>query len=129
MPKIVVMEDDDVVRGLLVKLVKSRGDEALAFEDAQLALDAVDFGAVDLVLTDLNMPTPGDKAVRQIRAEGIQTPVIMLTGQLLPDAYRESLVALGECRIMAKPFRLRELLAAMDDMMPNAWVMATCHNP
>ena len=111
------MEDDDVVRNLLVRLVQSRGDEVLAFEDAQLALDAVDFNEVDLVLTDLNMPTPGDKAVRQIRQEGIQTPVILLTGQSLSNTYRESFTALGKCRIVAKPFRLRELLVTIEEMM------------
>ena len=114
---IVIMEDDDIIRGLLTRLVASLGDEVLAFEDAQLALDAVDFQAVDLIVTDLRMPMPGDQAVAQLRAKGIQLPVIFLTGEFLSESHLASLIALDNCRVMAKPFRLKELIGAMDEML------------
>jgi len=114
---VVIMEDDDVIRGLLARLVESRGYEVQAFEDAQPALDAVDFCAVDLIVTDLRMPLPGDKAVAQIRERGIETPVLFLTGELLSETREASMMALGKCRVMPKPFRIKELLGTIDEML------------
>ena len=117
MAVIVIMEDDDIIRGLLTRLVQSRGDEAHAFEDGQPALDAMDFGAVDLVITDLRMPLRGDEVVDRLRAQNIQTPVLFLTGELLNDTHHAELIGLGNCQIMSKPFRIKELLATVDEIL------------
>ena len=60
MAKIVVMDDEASVRGVLQRALQMDRHEVLAFEDATLALEEVDFNEIDLVITDLVMPTPGD---------------------------------------------------------------------
>ena len=60
MAKIVVMDDEASVRGVLQRALQMDGHEVLAFEDATLALAEVDFNEIGLVITDLVMPTPGD---------------------------------------------------------------------
>ena len=60
MAKIVVMDDEASVRGVLQRALQMDRHEVRAFEDATLALEEVDFNEIDLVITDLVMPTPGD---------------------------------------------------------------------
>ncbi|MBB31084.1 MAG: hypothetical protein CME25_19515 [Gemmatimonadetes bacterium] len=60
MAKILVMDDEASVGGVLQRALQMDRHEVLAFEDATLALEEVDFNEIDLVITDLVMPTPGD---------------------------------------------------------------------
>ena len=80
----------------------------MSFDDAAPALDSVDFARVDLVITDLDMPTPGTEAIRQLRTCGIQTPIIVLSGSVDPEN-SETLYALGAQAVVSKPANLGEL--------------------
>ena len=69
MASIVVMEDDGVVRGLVLRVLEMKGHEVRAFEDAKPTLVSVDFGAVEVVVTDLKMPTRVEEAIAGQRAK------------------------------------------------------------
>ncbi len=116
MATIVVMDDDDVVRGVLVRVLKMHGYTVLAFPDARPALDTVDFGEVDLVITDLSMPMPGDVAVEELRGRGIKVPVIVVSGHI-PDHTAQHLVFVGVQKILNKPFNLLELLDIVQSLV------------
>jgi len=116
MADVIVIEDDPTVCQLLVKVMEMQGHAVRAFSDAQPALDSVDFGAVDLVITDLGMPTPGEVAIKAIRALGIQTPILVATGRLDSGGSSE-LQAYGHLQILRKPFHLDDLLRAVDALM------------
>jgi DNA-binding response OmpR family regulator len=72
----------------------------------------------DLVITDLHMPAKnGLEVIMELRAHSPSIPVIAITDggrtkqvELLGDAK-----LLGAARILAKPFRLEEILAAVDE--------------
>ena len=113
MPLIVVMEDDLVVRDLVVRILEVTGYSVQAFEDAAPALESVAWDEVDLVLSDLMMPTPGDLAVRTLRSRGITVPVILMSGQLDPDR----LAGLDVQATLAKPFRVNELLQTVQSVL------------
>ena len=63
MAKLVVLDDDDSLRKAMVLALEREGHEVQDFEDASPALDEVDFDEVDLVVSDLVMPTPGDQFI------------------------------------------------------------------
>lgn len=109
MATIVVLEDDEIIRDLIVRILERHGYTVLPFIDARPALDGVDFDAVDLVITDLSMRTPGDVAVQELRARGIVIPVIVVSGHV-PEDTAQYLVSLGIHTILRKPFKLLELL-------------------
>ena len=112
MATIVVMEDDPIVRDLVGRVLEMKGFTVHTFEDAKPALETVDFEQVDLVITDLQMPTPGEEAIRAIRRRGIQTPILVMSGYI--DAAKEDeLNALGVQDIVKKPFKLLDLLTAV----------------
>jgi CheY-like chemotaxis protein len=66
MARIVVMDDLDDMRLLFEDLLGSWGHEVISFDDGAPALAEVDFSDVDLVVTDLKMPTPGQVGMCQV---------------------------------------------------------------
>jgi two-component system chemotaxis response regulator CheY len=78
-----VIDDDARLRQVLNRLLRCGGfdtvDEAADGEEALTALGSIH---PDLILTDCQMPRmDGIAFVRQLRARGDRTPVIMLSGQ------------------------------------------------
>jgi CheY-like chemotaxis protein len=112
MATILVMEDDRIVRNVVTQVLGMDGHTVLAFEDAGPALKEADLNAVDLVLTDLQMPTPGETAIEEIRARGFDTPVVVMSGHVGKDQEKR-LRAMGVKTILPKPFRLAALIDAV----------------
>lgn len=116
MPKIVVTDDDEIVRTTLVRGLQRAGYEVLAFPDAAPALDEVDFKEVDLVITDLQMPLLGEQFILMLRGMDIHVPVIVITAYLNEDRARY-LKDLGVHQILEKPFRLSALFQTLKEML------------
>ena len=109
MATIIVMEDDPIVRDLVVRVLEMKGFTVHAFEDARPALETVDFEHVDLIITDLQMPTSGEDAIQTIRRRGIRTPVLVMSGHIDEPEVGE-IKALGVQEVIRKPFKLLDLL-------------------
>jgi DNA-binding response OmpR family regulator len=111
MTRILVVDDEphivEVVRAYLVR----EGYEVATAADGETALEAVQADAPDLVVLDVMLPRrSGFDVLRQIRAEGSTTPVIMLTARDdLVD--RVAGLEIGADDYVTKPFEPRELVA------------------
>ena len=116
MAKIVVMDDEATVRNVIERLLKREGHEVLAFEDAAPALEEVDFSEIDLVITDLVMPTPGDQFILIMQEDEVEVPIIVLSAHLT-DARTEYLRELGVDRILEKPFEVAQMLEAVNGIL------------
>ncbi|MDA0708933.1 MAG: response regulator [bacterium] len=116
MAKVVVIEDDDFVRTLVCRLLQISGHEMLDFVDAKYALRDVNFGEVDLVITDLEMPTRGEVAIETIRERGFEVPIVVMSSHIDPLRVTE-LMALGAQSILLKPFRIEDFW-----MITEAWI-------
>ena len=119
MAKILVMEDDDSVRLAIVKMLQWGGYDTVNFPDAQPALDEVDFEAIDLIITNLTMPTPGEEAIGIIRARGVQVPIIVISAYLSPQR-KVKLLNRGAQEAVEKPFVLSDFLGLVQK-----WIAAT----
>src|SRR5687768_892447 len=81
--KVLVVDDDDVDRMAVRRSLKASGIDAeiTEAEDAATALERIRSASYDCALFDFRMPgSDGLELLRQIRADGVGTPVIMLTG-------------------------------------------------
>lgn len=81
--KVLVVDDDDVDRMAVRRSLRASGIEAeiTEAEDAATALQQIRSASFDCALFDFRMPgSDGLELLRQIRADGVGTPVIMLTG-------------------------------------------------
>ena len=79
--RVLVVEDNEVELADLSDMISSFGITPVTATDGQDAIEKLDSGDVDVILTDLVMPRmDGFKLLRQLSARGITTPAIVLTG-------------------------------------------------
>ncbi len=107
--KIVVVDDEPVVLQLLAQYLGLKGFEVLLAQNGKEAFEVLQKSpAVDLVLTDINMPGSGGLELMEMMKQSKlkDTPVILMTGY--GDTLENS-KTLG-ATILRKPFRRRELL-------------------
>ena len=105
----VVIDDETSIRDVIARILRMNGHDVLAFEDGAPALAEADFDEVDLVVTDLRMPTSGEQVIASLHEQGVQVPVIVLSGYL-NDTQVRNLNALEVKEIMSKPFQLTDFL-------------------
>src|SRR5687768_6853567 len=101
--RIVVVEDDENLRLALGAFFRSIGVDVIAQSgDGQEALDLLGSVHADLILTDCQMPRmDGISLVRNLRARGDRTPVIMMSGQTDPTV-REMAFRAGVSQYLSK---------------------------
>ncbi len=107
---VLVVEDDDETRAVLVRELGSRGYRIHEATDGASALERWSAGRPDVVLLDLGLPDmDGLEVIRRIRREAM-TPIVILSGRF---AEREKVEALerGADDYVTKPFGLDELHA------------------
>lgn len=109
-PKILVAEDDAHTRTLMRAVLKQAGFEADAACDGQQALDMLDRGRYDLLVTDIMMPRlSGLELVEQLREAGIQMPVLMVTAKGEPVDRRRGFIV-GTDDYLVKPIDAQEMV-------------------
>jgi two-component system OmpR family response regulator len=107
---ILVVDDDDALRKLLIDYLTGHGLSVTGVATATEAVQAVSNTAYSLVLLDLNLPDgDGIDLARKWRAEA-NISIICLTGRL-EEADRVMGLELGADDYITKPFSLREVLA------------------
>ena len=109
---VLVVEDDDEARAVLVRELGSRGYRTQEAADGQSAMERWEAGRPDVILLDLGLPDmDGLEVIRRIRRES-QTPIVILSGRF---AEREKVEALdrGADDYVTKPFGLAELHARL----------------
>jgi len=117
MSRILVVEDDPaILRGLADNLT-FESYEVLTASDGETARTLIDREKPDLIILDLMLPRiSGYEVCRQARAEGVMTPIIMLTARS-EEADRILGLDLGADDYVTKPFSVRELLARIRAML------------
>lgn len=80
--RILIVDDDISVTTMLKKAVQSSGLEAEVANSGEAALELLQQTGFDLILMDINMPgIDGFQAVERIRKQGIQTPIMIISGR------------------------------------------------
>ena len=111
MAKIVIMDDEAEARNVMGRILEREGHEVEMFEDARPALDTVDFGTVDAVIVDLQMPTSGYDAIEEIRRRGHKDlPLIVVSAYVDLELTADML---DVQQIVHKPFTATEVAEAV----------------
>lgn len=120
MPRVVLIEDDALVRKLLEKRLHAAGYEVIALPDGRKLQETLDTNKIDMLLIDMGLPYGnGLMLVQQIRAQGIKTPIMILTAYELPKLY-EMVRGIGADDLMLKPYDQDVLIARMDQILVKA---------
>jgi DNA-binding response OmpR family regulator len=111
MKRILIIEDDPAIAKGLEAALGAEGYDILAAGDGEKGFQLARRENVDLILLDVMLPLKdGFEVCRDLRAAGIDTPILMLTSK--QDEVDKVLgLELGADDYVTKPFALRELLA------------------
>jgi DNA-binding response OmpR family regulator len=111
--RILIIEDEERLAGIIARMLAQERFAADVVHDGETGLNAALTGAYDAIILDRMLPKrDGASIVRELRAERIPTPVLMLTALSdLPDRV-EGLDA-GADDYLGKPFAFEELLARL----------------
>jgi len=120
MARILVIDDDDMVRSLLIRALTRGGHEASGASDGAEGVLYVQENPVDLVITDIFMPQQeGLATIMQLRRSRPGSRIIAISG----GGARESLdvlpvaAALGAAKTLRKPFTPSEVLEAVREVL------------
>lgn len=117
MPRILVAEDDDAVRGFVARALALQGHEVTAVTDGVHALEALAGDRYDLLLTDIVMPgLDGIALALKVAKSYPGLPVLLMTGYAAERQRAHNLDALI-ARVLLKPFTLKEVCAAVAEVL------------
>ena len=109
--KLLLVDDEPDLLDQLVKLLTGQRYDVDTAADGEAALDKLFENPYDLVVLDIMLPkTDGLTVLKEMRAAGIRTPVLMLTAK---GAVEDKVKGLdyGADDYLAKPFAMAELMA------------------
>jgi len=120
MDKIIMTVDDSAsVRQMVSFTLKQAGYKVLEAEDGRDALEKLNGTAVNMVITDLNMPNmDGIELIRELRAKPQFKfiPIIMLTTESQASKKQEGKAA-GATGWIVKPFKPEQLLGVTQKVL------------
>ncbi len=119
MAKILIIEDDDLLRDVLAKSLELAGHHVVQAGNGQEGVDLYRASPAELVITDLVMPIQeGVETIMQLRRFRSDLPIVAMSGGV-PNAklYLSIAGRIGAHRILAKPFTPHHLIAVVNDML------------
>ncbi len=116
MAEVLVVDDDQTVREVVVSYLRAGGHEVTAVGNGEAALSAMQRRRADLVVLDLMLPGVGGLEVCRRLRESTDVPIIMLTA-LGSESDRLVGLRLGADDYVTKPFSPRELALRVDSVL------------
>jgi two-component system, OmpR family, phosphate regulon response regulator PhoB len=117
--RIVVVDDEDMVRNLLTRLLTMEGYDVLEAEDGQAGLDIVRKEQPDLVLLDVMLPARDGLDILSELRRTTDVPVILISA-LGEEADRVVGLKMGADDYVVKPFSAAELSARIESVLRRA---------
>ena len=118
MPKILIVEDEVHILRVMALWIERHGHEVLEAGDGFAALEVLDDHAVDLIISDMNMPRMnGLTLLRAVRLERkLDMPFILMTARCDQEDLRDKMEPYG-VQLYAKPFVPSRLVAEIDRLI------------
>jgi CheY-like chemotaxis protein len=113
--RILVVDDEAMVRNVVTRLLELRGHTVWAASSGAEGMDVLEHHTVDMVITDQGMPRmSGRELAHHISARFPGLPVVLLTGDTDLSVDTTEIA-----RVLTKPFRIEDLSKAIADLVPH----------
>lgn len=119
-PKILLVDDDEVLRAVVKEALVSGGYDVESVADGPTALAAYIRTRPHLVLTDILMPgCDGLELIRKMRLHDPEARIIAMTGGGTADSslYLTTAAEFGAFHVLQKPFSTKTLLTVIGDVV------------
>lgn len=108
---VLLVEDSKDVRNVVAEIVSLFGYDVTKTHDGIEAWCEISRNAFDLVITDMGLPKMGgEELLRKMRAENIDTPVIIIAGVDIKKC-KKRFAGISSYSFIGKPFKIKELEA------------------
>ena len=123
-PHLLVVDDDQRIRTLLVRYLGDHGFRVTSASDAADARQRLDGLAFDLLIVDVMMPGETGMELTQSLRRTMDVPILMLTARAETESRIEGLES-GADDYLSKPFEPRELLLRINNILKRGAAPAT----
>jgi CheY-like chemotaxis protein len=120
MARILLIDDDDLVRKMLSLTLAHFGHTVIAAHNGREGLRLLPQSGADLLITDLLMPEKdGFEILLELRQRQPPVKIIVISGGLRGEVagYLEMAKRFGAAKVLAKPFTKESLIAAIDELL------------
>jgi len=119
MSRILVIDDEDVIRVLVMEILEAAGHQVVGAESAERALALLD-DDFDLIVSDVIMPgLSGLELLEAVRTRRASLPVVLVTGAGTYETLSQALMR-GAAGLVTKPFAHSDLQAAVSHALERA---------
>jgi len=118
--RICLIDDDIYLRDALALALREHGFDVKLAPGAVAGLDLLEREHIDAVVTDMSMPgTSGVQLIAEARTRWPAMPIIAISGVSHVDGVSviDSARVLGANALLAKPFRVAELIALLEEAL------------
>ena len=120
MARILIIDDEDLVRFTLRQILERTGHEVLEAENGRQGIALHRASPADVIITDIIMPEQeGVETIIELRRDYPAVEIIAVSGggRIGSREYLELARKFGARHVFAKPFDQRELLRAVDETL------------
>lgn len=117
MARILVVDDDDLVRATLRQMLENAGHEVLEAANGRLALESIENREIDLVIADIIMPEmDGIETIQELRRKAPDLRIIAISGgnRGAKMDFLKMARKFGANDVLAKPFRREQVFNAIE---------------
>jgi DNA-binding response OmpR family regulator len=115
-----VIDDDELVRQLIVKFLSARGFSVLEAEDGEAGMKIIEHNSPSLVITDIMMPNrEGIETIREAKRRFPAIPILVMSGSSIGGRanFLDFAHKLGADAFIAKPFDRDTFLERVDELL------------
>jgi len=117
MKKILIIEDDPATSAGIEDTLKTEHFDVTTVMSGQMGYEKAKGGEYDLIILDLMLPEKnGIDICKDLRKDGVNTPVLMLTGKK-EEVDKVLGLEIGADDYVTKPFSIRELVARVKALL------------
>lgn len=118
--KILIIDDDPAVRNFISVSLKDENHTVFEAENGFKGLNVLrEYQEIEVVITDIIMPEKeGIETIKDIRKQSPFIKILAISGggKLEPECYLRLASALGAHKSLKKPFKVSELLNALETL-------------
>ena len=120
MAKVLVIDDDDMIREVVRRALERAGHQVLEAAEGSEGLGRLKGDAVDLMIVDVMMPKKGGiETLMELRNHRPAMKTIVITGKVdtASASFKNLIHAFGVKRVFQKPLDLEELTCAVEGLL------------